>query len=99
MSYVNTVTFHGGPKHGVTSRQPEPMPNTLVFQGIIEGRFQVCNYRRVPDTNHYRYVATTQATQLHTSPDTPEETPALPPGAALASPQQQPDRPKHHDPT
>jgi hypothetical protein len=52
------ITFLDGPKNGVTSHYISPrgtLPRELVFQGIIDGRFQILNYEHIPDTQTYRY--------------------------------------------
>jgi hypothetical protein len=68
MGHRIPITFIDGPKHGVQSeyvtndrkhRNGETLPHVLVFQGLIEGRFQILDYEHVPDTNPalYRYRA------------------------------------------
>ena len=48
-----TVTMVGGPADGRTYTYYEPLPETLVIQGLFNNQYMVCDYRRRPGTLTY----------------------------------------------
>ena len=67
MGHRIAIRFMDGPKDGLTSQyvsaagngsaeRGQVLPRVLVFQGLIEGRFQILDYERVGTTATYRYV-------------------------------------------
>ena len=57
VAHFHTITFTGGYKHGYTAKQATPLPQVLVIQGHIAGRFRVLDYVRIGNTTTYRYAA------------------------------------------
>ncbi len=59
---MRVIHFNGGPKDGLTINisHRQPLADMLVFQGMFDGEFQVHEYTRVSNTNHYSYKGRTK---------------------------------------